>query len=547
MTFTSRTELFTHKETMLKYIIGALKIQHGKTSEIVIRYTRVLAELYVAINEVHEAELIWRELHEIMVLRHGKGSKEATEISGHLEITLKKAGKKDEIVQYDTDIFEVSTEVEIWDIHRMKIALKLALSYEHHHEILKAEEIYVTLWSQLIEQSHRSTHQHIGIDIHISVIDLALDYARFLRRLHRHEEAASILICLWTEYEEYDFDSEAVFLRLKIVGELLVEIKLYSIALSIFRRCLSWFKSNKHFEHVESCETLVTTTELSITTISLSTTTTTTTTTTMTTETVMKEVFESTISKTVVTSETISICSSLVSYYMKLENWSEAIKYSSKTLHLIWKIIISGGSTIALPKFWSHEAVSIALNLAICHHRSHHFHEAEEIYLRIYRACWNSCSFDDKRLVSSYTALLTFYESYEQWRKIHEIYEDLLTASRKHHGAMHSHTIELLYKLAIFSHQRGHGNPCAYYEDIILVLNKGHVCHKDAVNAMIYMCQFYFQEGDWKKLKPTVELLWVRSTFYFYFFLSQDSILKNCLDRLHLHFKVLEQFISPPF
>jgi hypothetical protein len=56
ITFTARTEIVMQKEKMLKYIIVASKHQHGKTSEIVVRYYRLLAELYTDIKEELHAE-----------------------------------------------------------------------------------------------------------------------------------------------------------------------------------------------------------------------------------------------------------------------------------------------------------------------------------------------------------------------------------------------------------------------------------------------------------------------------------------------------------
>ena len=71
---TTRTELATCKEGMLKYIISAYKHQYGKTHDLVIRYHKVLAQLYIDIHEEHHAEAIWRELREILITRYGKGS-----------------------------------------------------------------------------------------------------------------------------------------------------------------------------------------------------------------------------------------------------------------------------------------------------------------------------------------------------------------------------------------------------------------------------------------------------------------------------------------
>ena len=71
---TTRIELTTRKEETLKYVIDVYKHQHGQTHELVIKYYKMLAQLYVEIHEEHKAEVIWRELREIVVSRFGKGS-----------------------------------------------------------------------------------------------------------------------------------------------------------------------------------------------------------------------------------------------------------------------------------------------------------------------------------------------------------------------------------------------------------------------------------------------------------------------------------------
>ena len=73
---TTRTASVTRREDMLTYMIEMYKYQHGKTHDLVIRYYKVLAQLYVDIHEEHKAETIWRELREIVIIRFGKGSQE---------------------------------------------------------------------------------------------------------------------------------------------------------------------------------------------------------------------------------------------------------------------------------------------------------------------------------------------------------------------------------------------------------------------------------------------------------------------------------------
>lgn len=508
---TTRTELATCKEGMLKYIINAYKHQHGKTHDLVIRYYKVLAQLYVDIREEHNAETIWRELREIIIARYGKGSEEETSISEQITVILKKSDKKKDVAEYETDVFDIAMHLEVWDIRRIQMTIELAVSYEARGEYFLAEELYVTMWRRLTEQCHHPHHHH-GVEIHLRTIDIVLEYVRFLRRRHRHEEASNVLICVWTEYEEYDFESETVFLRLKAVGELMRAISLLSVAISVFKKCWGWFKSHGMHEHTESCEVLIseTMTEIISTTSTTTVSTSSTATTTTTTERAIKELFESTMSRTTVTSETFSICKSLISYYMKTEQWSQCIEITKRSLLLVWKTIISERGAIALPKDFGSEAIDIAISLAICYTRSHRFHEAEEIYVRIYRACRNSCHIHDERLTRSCTVLIRFYEEHRHWHKMIEIYRELLVEYRKHLGTSHTLTIKTLYMLGSLCAEHGHGHAHEYYEDIIATLNHGSaVCHHDALDAMFFMFKYHDEGGHWHKLQTTCKTLWL--------------------------------------
>lgn len=345
------------------------------------------------------------------------------------------------------------------------------------------------------------------------MIDVALEYVRFLRRGHRHEEACNILICEWTEYEECDFESEIIFLRLKIVGELMRAVSLFSVAVSVFKKCWSWFKARGKTDYTAFCEVLITETIediiMTTSTTTVLTSTTTSTTTTSTTETVVKEVFESMLTSKEVTPETISICKSLISYYMKLKQWSEALEVTRKSLLLIWKFVVSGAGTIALPQHLGAGAIDIAISLAICHHRLHHSHEAEEIYVRIYHACRNSCHIEDARFIKSYEVLIKFYEEHHHWHKMIEVYRELLIQYRKTLGASHKLTIRTLYLLGSLCADHGHGHSHEYYEKIITVLNHGSsVCHIDALDAMFAMCRMHYESGHWQKLKIACKILW---------------------------------------
>ncbi len=512
ITSTTRTELTTRKEETLRFVIDTYKHQHGQSHDLVIKYYNMLAQLYVEIREEQKAESVWRELREIVVGRFGKGSEEETSISEQLVVVLKKSEKKTDVFEYEKGIFDITTELEICDMRRIQLTLELALSYESRKELFMAEELYITLWRRLTERCHHSHHDD-GVEIHIHMIEVALEYVRFLRRCHRHEEACNILICVWSEYQEYTFESETLFLRLKVVGELMRAVSLLSLSIVVFKKCWSWFKSRSITEHTASCEVLIAeVTEEIITTTSsstVSTSTTRSTTTSATTETVIKEVFESTLTSREVTSEKISVCKSLISYRMKLEQWSQAIEVTRRSLSVIWKFVLSGAGTIALPQNFGHGAIEIAISLAICHHRLHHYHEAEEIYVRIYRACRNSCHIEDGGFVRSYEVLIKFYEEHHHWHGMIEVYQELLVQYRKTLGATHYLTIRTLYILGSLCAEHGHGVAQEYYLEIIEVLNHGSkVCHVDALEAMFIMCRIHYEEGHWHKLKIVCKILW---------------------------------------
>ncbi|KAI9744104.1 MAG: hypothetical protein M1818_002256 [Claussenomyces sp. TS43310] len=503
---TKRTELSAHREEMLKYIIIAYKHQHGETSDTVISSLKTLAQLYIDIHEEHHAETIWRELHEIIIVRHGKGSEEESSASKKLRIVFKKEKKEEDIYGYERSIFETHVTSDLWDARRIKTMFELALSYEAKGEFFLAEELYITFWRRLTEVCHQSHHQY-GVEIHISTFDVVLEYIRFLRRRHRDEESSSVLICIWTEYAEYDFDSEIIFLRLKVVGELMRSVGLYSTAVSVFRKCWAWFKSHEKHEHIAPCEVSISETIQEI--ITTATETITATKTSITTEAVIKNVFETAISRAIITSETTSICKSLISFYMKREQWQEAIEVTNRSLTILWKRILASNGTVALPRRFDREAIDIATQLAICHYRLHHFHEAEEIYVRIYRACRTSCNIDDERLTKAYVTLIIFHEEHRHWHKMIEIYQELLIEYRRHLGASHALTIQTLYVLGALCAEHGHGDAREYYEEIVVALNGNKdICHHDASEAMNILCKIYYEDGLWQKLRETCKALW---------------------------------------
>lgn len=508
---TKRTDVITRREEILKLIITVYRHQYGETSDIVIRHYKMLASLYVEIQEEHLATIIYRELHQIIIMRFGKASEEAQEVSQKMMIVLKKDSKREDIIEYAKSIFEVSEEtMEIVDIRRITITIQLAEAYEFRGDILMAEQIFVNLWRKITEIC-RLRH---SVEIHIAKIDIALAYAEFLKRCDRREEVSSILICLWTEYKCEVHGSEDIVVRLRKIGELMRSVGLLHLAISVFTLVWEWFKVTGKITHDEAAMVTVLiseTVEEEITTSTTTSTSISTTTTTVVSESIIREIFETTIKRTVSTKtqvELFKICDALVTIYVVEKKWSEAIQIISRFLEIVWKVIICGEGELSLPSGFVSETILITLRLARCYQHNS-FEKAEQIYLRIFQACLASLHVQDERVTQAAYAVIKFYEEQHRHEKAIEIYLQLLERYRSVLGTTDSLTVKTLYTLGSLCVLYGRVEAYSYYLEIVTSLNKdSDVCHHGAIDAAIILSKWYYEQERWLELEQLCKILW---------------------------------------
>jgi tetratricopeptide (TPR) repeat protein len=488
ITITKRTEIVTYREEMIRFMIEICKCKHGASSDHVIRWYELLAKLYIDIKEEHRATIVYKELYEIIVMRFGKGSDRARGISetlGGMTVVLKGGKSEEEIVEYEEWIFETSEEMEVTDELRISIILRLCKTYEAHGKWFLAEKLYINLWRRISEICRIKA----SIELHLVKINIALEYVRFLQRIERIEEASNILICLWAEYEHHSFESETIIIRIKEIGTLFRAFGLLSVAVSVFAKVWGWFKSKGKTTQEEAVSTTALITEvIEEITETTTTTKTTTTTTTAVTETVVKEIFETTYTRcknSKVDIHLFKTCMALINLYSKQEKWSECEVIIKRSLELTWKAVLTVDTKIALSGSFIQECILVATQLAFCYHRQRYFEKAEEIYLRIYRACLVSFSIEDIRVTEASLVLIRFYEEYHRHDKVIEIYIELLHGYRKHLGASHKLTIKALYALGSICIMLGRKEAYEYYVEIVTTLNKGGHCHHDAFEAAV--------------------------------------------------------------
>ncbi|KAK7961589.1 uncharacterized protein PG986_002414 [Apiospora aurea] len=261
ISFTSRTTLCTYREEMVRFMIEVCKGQHGAHSDAVIRWYKVLAQLYVDIREEYMAAIIYKELQEIIVIRCGRDSKEAWAVRkslAGLNIVLKKDDGSRSIGQVEETFFGSVEDLESTDEMRITILLRLATTYEAECKLLLAERLYLSLWQSI---SHACRHK-ATLELRLCHIDIAIKYVRFLERHQRVDEARNILLCLWAEYEHQHFESQTIIVHLKELALVFKAFGLLTISISILKRVWCWFQENKKAEDEEAVSTTVIITEV---------------------------------------------------------------------------------------------------------------------------------------------------------------------------------------------------------------------------------------------------------------------------------------------
>lgn len=513
ITITKRTKIVNYREEMILLMIEICKGKHGAHSDHVIKWYHVLARLYIDIKEDFRAAEIYKILRSIIIIRFGKDSSKAREISeylGGLEIVLNGDTKVNDINEYADFFFDAGDVFPTWDGQRIIILLKLALFYESQKQWFYAEKIYITLWRHISEICRLKA----TIELHITKINIAIEYCRFLERIGRKKEACNILICLWVEYEHHTCEEKRIIVLIREVGALFKSFGLLKVAIDVFVKVWGWFKSKGKVTDDDAAKTTILITEVvEEITETIKETKTTTTTTTEVTETITREIFVThyeRCKKSKVDAAFFNSCLALINLYIKLGNFGQAEIIIKQSLEITWKAILTADVTVKLSEHFISECIIIATRLAICYREQHYFEKAEAIYVRIFRSCLISLHIEDVRIQEAFAVLIHFYEEHHRHEKVIELYIEILEKYRKELGHSHRLTIKFLYELAGHCQLIGRREQAIrYYLEIVEVLNKGRKhCHHDAFEAAIILVRYYHERCQWRELQHVCGVLW---------------------------------------
>jgi len=505
-TVTKRDDLANSKEETLKYLVAHEERENDSTSSGTLGYKALLAGLYKSISESSKASTLYRQIHEANVKNHGHSSKEAMASSREVTISIAKEGKHEEIVPYTQDIFKSAEKtMHVSDERRVEATYQMADAYEAQKDFYHAEEMYITLWQQIAQ----NTTKIQSSESHAQLIDIVLKYVAFLRRHKRDQEASSILMGLWSEYEKKDIKSDAVAGRLTTVGRELKTLGVASVAVSIFASLWSYFKTTNRQSSKEAADVAI---QLTNTAKDAPDTTGGTNY-----ASILMEVFNSTFSGTksvTIDASTIHTSETLSKYHVQQGHWNEAAEICARVLASLWVSLSKFQSPEKFPDNFSKEAVDIAIREAYCRWKLSQIEHAEKIYLYVFRAAKSSLKVEDERLTTLVETILDFYKQTHQTDKLIAFYEELITTYRKSLGGANTKTITTLYALAaLLVKSRKESRAVEIYLEIINALNKdSKICHQDAFDAAIAVSNIYYDSENTKQSQSIFALLWATIT-----------------------------------
>lgn len=133
-TITTRTEVATRKEEILKVIITAHEHQSSSSSKEVIHYKKLLAQMYTDIRETTRAVEVYREVHEACVAVYGEFHAETAVVSRGLTVVLQRESRQEEVSILVRSSFKIAEEtMEVTDVRRITITVRWTCFFAVDH------------------------------------------------------------------------------------------------------------------------------------------------------------------------------------------------------------------------------------------------------------------------------------------------------------------------------------------------------------------------------------------------------------------------------
>ncbi|KAK8192024.1 uncharacterized protein BKA78DRAFT_250650 [Phyllosticta capitalensis] len=512
---TARNDEVARKEELLKYVIDTDKQRNGANSTLATKYNNELAQLYTDIKENDKAEAIYREVYKHTVTQSGEFSADTMTAAEKLKAVLYKTAKHEEVVQYTQPLFETAEQtLDIFDIRRVEITLQMAKTYEEKGDLVRAEELYISLWRGLTQYCRTNRDSQ---ESHERKIQVSIAYARYLRRQNREAEAQNILHGVWLEYQHRDNKSKAVVSQLNQVGEELKSMGILETAIAVFKNVWGFLKGSGEKSSTAAVATAVSLADAvqqkKVNKQEAARKATAAGTAAVDTEDVSDdegdEEADAIMDEEVTIESRLQTCETLSTFYINKKRWAEAIDVVFKTLRQIWPTIGVEGK-YGFPKEYTDESIKLARRLAVCYAECNQTEQAEKIYVQVFQSARSSLRIQDELVSESANDLIQFHIRTKQYNKALFIYQQLLESYRTTLGARNPLTLKTLYTMGdLCMTYRLKGADRYYLEITKAEKDSNGILSQEGLRAAIALSKIYYEQKRWQEARNVYSTVWV--------------------------------------
>ncbi|KAF2998709.1 hypothetical protein E8E14_005930 [Neopestalotiopsis sp. 37M] len=556
---TARDESVNQREEMLKFLLETEKERYGANSRLASKYSNQLAQMYSDIKENEKAEAIYRDVYKTSVAQNGEFSQEASAAAEKLQAVLYKEAKHEDVVQYTAPIFEsAQRNLDIFDIRRVEITMRMAETYEKKKDVSHSEELYISLWRGLTEYCRKTAANSSASaaqinEAHERKIQISIAYARFLRRQGRDAEAQNILHGIWLDYQHRENKSSAIVKQLNVVGEELKSMGILDTAIAVFKSVWGYFKSSGEQtstaavgtavalmgavqekaekkaelkaaakvegkagaavaaevdddsddeEDDEADKILEEVAEAAVTAPAAP----------AAPATAKGPTYAAVAAKVTIESS-IQTCETLSQFYISKGRYTEAINVCIKLLKEIWPDMAVAGKW-GFPKAHRAAVITFSRRLAWCYVKANQTEQAEKIYNAIFQSSLRSGFRVNEAIVTeSSNQLIEFHKRTQQYSKALSVYQQLLESYRTSLGARNALTVQLFYTMGDLCTQYKLRGAETYYLEVFKA-EKGSdgVLSESAMRAALALQKVYYEQKRWEQTREICASIWTTFT-----------------------------------
>ena len=359
---------------LLQYLIAKYNKQLGPGNDQALECSRSLARHYADTDQFGLSTRVYRDIYRLTADRFGRSSFQAKAAAADVAAFVQRSGNSRDQSQDDDSVYEKAIHTfDVTDGRYVKAAIKRAEMYRSQNDSLNAELEYLNLMHGIHECCHLESDRKQE-----EVTQVGLIYAGYLTEQDQINEAQSILLGLWTRFEDQQVADSAGIDLLKDVALGLKQVGLPAVALKVLNRIAELSDpSASYHDDLQIDEEAFTNTALELvhhvqsgSVLPKST------------EDALMQTVESAKSQESSTTNTllIRVSRTLIDSFVLEKRWQDVVYVASSALDVLWPAVLNNSGEQPLPGDFDLDLGNIAIDLAQAHSMLDADSAASDIY-----------------------------------------------------------------------------------------------------------------------------------------------------------------------